>query len=61
MTVFEDIKWQPLKVVSAYVAELSSVFEGLNLARLRDFHKIELHVDSQVVVTSILDSNGGIV
>jgi len=50
-------KW--LGVCSAYVAELWGVLEGLKMARERGFHKVELDVDSKVVVSNLVDGKGG--
>ncbi|MCH87362.1 ribonuclease H protein [Trifolium medium] len=48
-----------LEVCSAYVAELWGVFEGLKIARARGFRKIELQVDSQVVVNTLATDRSG--
>jgi ribonuclease HI len=42
----------------AYAAELSCVCEGLKLARARGFNRVELHVDSCVVATTLFLENG---
>ncbi|MCH85999.1 histone H2A [Trifolium medium] len=42
-----------LGICSVYVAELWDVLKGLNLTRMRGFRKMELHIDSVVVVSSI--------
>jgi ribonuclease HI len=42
---------------TAYLAELWGVYEGLQVARRMNFHRVELHVDSMVVV-QVLNSNG---
>jgi ribonuclease HI len=44
---------------SAYVAELWGVFEGLKLARSNGYRKVELHIDSSSVVSSISRDQGG--
>ncbi|CAJ2630505.1 uncharacterized protein LOC123911572 [Trifolium pratense] len=38
---------------TAYIAELWGVYEGLKLARRRGFERVELRIDSMVVVRSI--------
>jgi len=48
-----------LGACSAYVAELWGVFEGLKLARLRGFHKVELDIDSSVVASTLALEEGG--
>jgi hypothetical protein len=48
-----------LGVCSAYVAELWGVFEGLKLALCYGFLRVEVHVDSQVVVNTISFAKGG--
>jgi ribonuclease HI len=44
---------------SAFVAELWGVFEGLKLAQFKGFKKVELSVDSQVVINSIKNGDEG--
>jgi ribonuclease HI len=44
---------------SAYIAELWGVFEGLRLARERGISKINVQVDSRVVVQTLNSSNLG--
>ncbi|CAJ2661468.1 unnamed protein product [Trifolium pratense] len=46
-------------ICSAYVAELWGVLECLKLARLRGVTKIELHVDSHVVVKTLQSRSVG--
>jgi ribonuclease HI len=46
---------------SAYVAELWGVFEGLKLARSHGYRKVELHIDSSSVISSISRDQGGII
>lgn len=41
------------KVCSAYIAEFWEVFEGCTLLRECGFQRIELHVDSQIVISSL--------
>ena len=48
-----------LGACSAYVAELWGVFEGLKLALSHGFLRVELLVDSQVVVNTISFAKGG--
>jgi ribonuclease HI len=48
-----------LGACSAYVAELWGVFEGLKLALSHGFLRVELHVDSKVVVNTISFAKGG--
>jgi ribonuclease HI len=40
---------------------LWGVFEGLKLARSHGYHKVELHIDSSSVVSSISSDQGGTV
>jgi len=42
-----------------YVVELWGVFEGLKLACSHDYRKVELHIDSSSVVSSISSDQGG--
>jgi ribonuclease HI len=44
---------------SAFVAELWGVFEGLKLAQVKGFMKVEVSVDSQIVINSIKNEDGG--
>jgi ribonuclease HI len=44
---------------SAFVAELWGVFEGLELAQIKGFGKVEICVDSQAVINSIRKGDGG--
>jgi ribonuclease HI len=48
-----------LGACSAYVAELWGVFEGLKLARLCGFRKVQLHIDSWVVASTLALREGG--
>ncbi|PNY15890.1 histone H2A [Trifolium pratense] len=42
-----------------YVAELWGVLEGLKYAKKLNFHRVELHIDSMVVVKAITSKGGG--
>ncbi|KAK2430741.1 Polynucleotidyl transferase, ribonuclease H superfamily protein [Trifolium repens] len=44
---------------SAFVAELWGVFEGLKLAQIKGFEKVEICVDSQAVINGIRKGDGG--
>ncbi|MCI44373.1 ribonuclease H protein, partial [Trifolium medium] len=48
-----------LGACSAYVAKLWGVLEGLKMARVCGVRKLEIHIDSMVVVTSINAGKGG--
>jgi ribonuclease HI len=41
---------------TTYLAALWGVYEGLQVARRMNFHRVELHVDSMVVV-QVFNSN----
>jgi len=44
---------------NAYIVELCGVFEGLKIICSRGIQKLELHVDSSVVVSTITSTKGG--
>nr|ABN08768.1 Polynucleotidyl transferase, Ribonuclease H fold [Medicago truncatula] len=44
---------------NAYLSELCGVFDGLQIARERGFSKVELHVDSSVVVWTLQTTKDG--
>jgi len=44
---------------SAYIAELWGVFEGLKIASSCGIQKLDLHVDSSAVVSTITSTKGG--
>jgi len=44
---------------NAYIAELWGVFESLKIICSRGIQKLELHVDSSVVVSTITSTKGG--
>lgn len=46
-------------VCSIFVAEFWRVFKGLKIARESGFHKLELHVDSRLVVSNLEYGNEG--
>ncbi|PNX57484.1 ribonuclease H, partial [Trifolium pratense] len=44
---------------SAYMTELWGVYEGLQLARRRHIEKVEIQIDSQVLVHNLQNGNNG--
>lgn len=54
----EECCWE-IGSCDSYVDELLGVFEGLKLVRARGFNRVELHVDSWVVVTTLFSSKIG--
>jgi len=47
-----------LSCCSAYIAKLQRVFEGLKIVPSREIKKLELYVDSSIVVSTITSTKG---